>query len=154
MKTSKSSLLSSLLFGGHAPPPPVKTDEERAAWQRRSDAYGSVKPAILAALAVLGESTPLQIVAESKINLSSTNRALRRLLEDRLVILVRPASKGTDKAQAVWAININPPRSTDVPCPTCGAGVGEWCMTTRKEKRNQQHKVRIAAHHKTLEKLK
>ena len=152
MGTNEMSLLASLLFGAGHEPPPEKPNPERAEWQRRSDAYATVKPAVLAALTAHGPCTPQLIVKETGINLNSVRRALRRLRNDRIAQLIQPASRGQGKAPAVWAIVTDPPRVTDVPCPACGAGVGEWCMNNRKQRRRQTHQVRLNTYRASKEK--
>ena len=146
------SLLGQLLFGVPLAPVPMKVDPERAEWQRRSDAYATVKPAVLTALADLGECTPQQIVDATSINLISVRRALRRLGDEGTAKRIQPAQRGRGKAPAIWAIVTDPPRSTDVPCPACGAGVDEWCKNNRGERRKSTHKMRINAYRATKEK--
>ena len=146
------SMLEQLLFGVPLAPVPVKPDPERAEWQRRSDAYATVKPAVLAALAELGTCTPQQLVAKTSINLISVRRALRRLGDDGTAKRIRPAQRGQGKAPAIWAIVDNPPSPTDVPCEACGAGVGECCMNNRKAPRKKTHQVRINVYRATKEK--
>ena len=146
------SLLEQLLFGAPLAPVPVKVDPERAEWQRRSDAYATVKPAVLAALAELGTCTPQQLVDKTGINLISVRRALRRLGADGTAKCSQPAQRGQGKAPAVWTIVTDPPSPTDVPCPACGAGVGEWCMSNRKQRRRQTHQVRLNTYRASKEK--
>lgn len=147
-----TNILARMMLGILPAPVPVKADPERAEWQRRSDTYATVKPRVMAALVMHGPCTPQCIVKETEINLISVRRALRRMGDDGTAKRVQAASRGKGKAPAVWAIVTDPPRSTDVPCPACGAGVDEWCMNNRKERRKQTHKARIDAYRATKEK--
>lgn len=147
-----TNILAQMMRGILPAPVPVKVDPERAEWQRRSDEYATVKPAVLAALAELGTCTPQQLVDKTGINLISVRRALRRLGDDGTAKRIRPAQRGQGKAPAIWTIVTDPPRSTDVPCEACGAGVDEWCKNNRGERRKKTHQVRITAYRATKEK--
>lgn len=147
-----TNILARMMLGIPPAPVPTKPSPERDEWQRRSDAYGSVKPAVLAVLAAHGPCTPPRIVEESGVNLISVRRALRRLRDEGTAKLIQPAQRGQGKAPAIWAIVTDPPRSTDVPCPACGAGVDEWCKNNRGERRKETHRMRINAYRATKEK--
>lgn len=147
-----TNILARMMLGILPAPVPVKVDPERAEWQRRSDAYATVKPAVLAVLAAHGPCTPPRIVDATSINLISVRRALRRLGDEGTAKRIQPAQRGQGKAPAIWAIVTDPPRSTDVPCPACGAGVDEWCKNNRGERRKKTHQARITAYRATKEK--
>lgn len=95
------NLLSQLLFCSPLPPP-EKASDGWGEWQRRSDAYGTVKPKVLKTLEQYGRCTPEFISGNINIEINSVRRALRGLAKLGLAEAVEPAKCGKFRQSAIW----------------------------------------------------